>query len=79
MRQVSYGNYHCYCRNSHCYFDNYDYDSLHPTAKAELDIDQMIKKGHDMANAISGLPENCEKNQTGSGSSTSFSMNVQCK
>lgn len=49
------------------------------TAKAELDIDQMIKKGHDMANAISGLPENCEKNQTGSGSSTSFSMNVQCK
>ena len=29
------------------------------TAKAELNIDQMIKKDHDMANAIRGLPENC--------------------
>jgi len=49
------------------------------TAKAELNIDQMIKKGHDMTNAIRGLPENCEQNMTGSGSSTSSSMSVQCK
>jgi hypothetical protein len=49
------------------------------TAKAELNIDQMIKKDHDMANAIRGLPENCEKNSTGSGSSASSSMSVQCK
>jgi hypothetical protein len=49
------------------------------TAKAELNIDQMIKKNHDMANAIRGIPENCAKNTTGSGNSPSFSMNVQCK
>ena len=35
------------------------------TAKAELNIDQLIKKDHDMANAIRGLPENCERNATG--------------
>jgi hypothetical protein len=37
------------------------------TAKAELNIDQMIKKDHDLANAIRGLPENCEQDMTGSG------------
>ena len=31
------------------------------TAKAELNIDQMIKKNHDMANAIRGIPENCAR------------------
>ena len=41
------------------------------TAKAELNIDQMIKKNHDMANAIRGIPENCEQNMTGSGNSPS--------
>ena len=49
------------------------------TAKAELKIDQMIKKNHDMANAIRGIPENCEKNMTGSANSASSSMSVQCK
>ena len=49
------------------------------TAKAELNIDQMIKKDHDMANAIRGIPENCEKNMTGSGNSPSSSMSIQCK
>jgi hypothetical protein len=49
------------------------------TAKAELNIDQMIKKDHDMANAIRGIPENCEQNMTGSGNSPSSSMSVQCK
>ena len=49
------------------------------TAKAELNIDQMIKKNHDMANAIRGIPENCEQNMTGSGNSPSSSMSVQCK
>jgi hypothetical protein len=49
------------------------------TAKAELNIDQMIKKDHDLANAIRGLPENCEQNMTGSGNSASSSMSVQCK
>lgn len=49
------------------------------TAKAELNIDQMIKKDHDLANAFRGLPENCEQNSTGSGNSASSSMSVQCK
>ena len=71
MCHVSYGNYHCYCRNSHCYFDNYDYDTYTHTAKAELNIDQMIKKNRDMADAIRGIPENCAENTTGSGNSPS--------
>ena len=49
------------------------------TAKAELNIDQMIKKDHDLANAFRGLPENCEKNSTRSGNSASSSMSLQCK
>jgi hypothetical protein len=49
------------------------------TAKAELNVDQMIKKNHDMANAIRGVPENCEQNSTGSGNSASSSMSLQCK
>ena len=48
-------------------------------ANAELNIDQMIKKDHDLANAIRGLPENCEKNSTGSENLESSSMSVQCK
>ena len=48
-------------------------------AKAELNIDQMIKKNHEMANAIRGIPENCAKNTTGFGNSPSSSMSVQCK
>ena len=49
------------------------------TAKAELNIDQMIKKDHDLANAFRGLPQNCEKNSTRSGNSASSSMSLQCK
>ena len=49
------------------------------TAKAELNIDQMIKNNHDLANAIKGIPENCEKNMTGSENSASSSMSLQCK
>ena len=49
------------------------------TAKAELNIDQMIKKDHDLANAIRGVPENCEQNMTGSGNSASSSTSLQCK
>lgn len=49
------------------------------TANAELNIDQMIKKNHDLANAIRGVPENCEQNMTGSGNSASSSMSLQCK
>jgi hypothetical protein len=49
------------------------------TAKAELNIDQMIKKDRDMANAISGIPENCEQNSTGSKNSASSSTSLQCK
>ena len=49
------------------------------TAKAELNIDQLIKKDHDLANAIRGIPENCEKNSTGSENSASSSMSLQCK
>ena len=49
------------------------------TAKAELNIDKIIKKNHDLANAIRGIPENCAENTTGSGNSPSVSMNVQCK
>jgi hypothetical protein len=49
------------------------------TAKAELNIDQMIKKNRDMADAIRGIPENCAENTTGSGNSPSSSMSVQCK
>ncbi|HEY7082766.1 MAG TPA: hypothetical protein VH500_23995 [Nitrososphaeraceae archaeon] len=49
------------------------------TAKAELNIDQLIKKDQDMANAIRGIPENCEQNSTGSVNSASSSMSLQCK
>jgi hypothetical protein len=49
------------------------------TAKAELNIDQMIKENRDMANAIRDIPENCAENTTGSGNSPSSSMSVQCK
>ena len=49
------------------------------TAKAELNIEQLIKKDHDMAIAIRGLPENCEQNMTRYGNSPSSSMGVQCK
>ena len=37
------------------------------TAKVELNIDQMIKKNHDIADAIRSIPENCTENTTGSG------------
>lgn len=37
------------------------------TAKVELNIDQMIKKNHDIADAIRSIPENSAKNTTGSG------------
>jgi hypothetical protein len=49
------------------------------TAKAEPNIDQMIKKNRDLANAIRGVPENCEQNSTGSRNSASSSMSLQCK
>jgi len=48
-------------------------------AKAELNINQMIKKNHDMADAIRSIPENCAENKTGSGNPPSSSMSVQCK
>jgi hypothetical protein len=37
------------------------------TAKVELNIDQMIKKNHDIADAIRSIPENSAENTTGSG------------
>ena len=37
------------------------------TAKVELNIDQMNKKNHDIADAIRSIPENSAENTTGSG------------
>jgi hypothetical protein len=37
------------------------------TAKVELNIDQMIKKNHGIADAIRSIPENSAENTTGSG------------
>jgi hypothetical protein len=37
------------------------------TAKVEPNIDQMIKKNHDIADAIRSIPENSAENTTGSG------------
>jgi hypothetical protein len=37
------------------------------TAKVEPNIDQMIKKNHDIVDAIRSIPENSAENTTGSG------------